>query len=388
MKLNQKGFAPVIILVGILILAGVSSGIYFVLKGNPFATPSQNSDYYEKLTQQCERFGFGAGGCCRDSADRMRDGNFLLEPKEGCLQGFKREMLKCIETYKWCEPEKPTPTSSVDEATNWKTYVSNTYQFSIKYKNDWTYIENSEDVTFYPPGVTKGTWEKFPEKIGTEPCITISIQDKPFSEPPKTFGYKDITQLKVNGQIGYYYIALGAPISPTLFDLPYQNGTNTLEMLLISAGSNIEIYNRVNHSNIQDADEEIFKAMISTFKFLDKEPPSQIYWEVPDGALPPATEKEVKSVFKSFDTSFLQPGQHLVVMGVRTSPKSGNFIFAGMAIKDKNDKFIPTDGFEYLLYKEQNIWKIITPGDDNFCQIFKKAPEDLTESMEDYYGCT
>lgn len=265
----SNGFAPIIILVGILILAGVSSGIYFVLKGNPFATPSQNSDYYEKLTQQCERFGFGAGGCCRDSADRMRDGNFLLEPKEGCLQGFKREMLKCIETYEWCEPEKPTPTSSVDEATNWKTYTDALLNFSIQYPDNIV-VSDIEESTIQGTVATlilKDEYRKLKQELNKNPnsedlpvTITLNIVDRGKQDPlkaqtaecPKPCNEK-IKNVSINNASGVE--TLGPNYSSDNYYLTDSSGQRTLR---------VYIQNLLNSPNII-----IFRKIISTFKFTN-----------------------------------------------------------------------------------------------------------------------
>ena len=111
--------------------------------------------------------------------------------------------------------------------------------------------------------MTAGTWKKFPEDIGTEPQIIISVEPESFATSPP----KDAQKVEsIDG--GNYYLQLGAPISPTIFDLPYENGNKILRMMLISAGEGIRIFNETNKTNIKDADEATFREMISTFKFF------------------------------------------------------------------------------------------------------------------------
>lgn len=83
-------------------------GFLIIIYGN-FINPSIKRkmeisilpDYYKELAQKC-----GEGGCCLASVKRMSAGNFKLMPKDGCPDVFKPNMLKCVDTLKWCEPQK------------------------------------------------------------------------------------------------------------------------------------------------------------------------------------------------------------------------------------------------------------------------------------------
>ena len=61
-------------------------------------------DYYQKLASQCLQK--GSYSCCISSVKNMRQGNYRIEPESGCPEGFNRNMLKCIDTFIWCEPTK------------------------------------------------------------------------------------------------------------------------------------------------------------------------------------------------------------------------------------------------------------------------------------------
>ena len=59
-------------------------------------------DYYQTLAKECESK--QSYGCCISSVNNMADGNYKLMPDNGCLEGYKPSMLKCIDSFKWCEP--------------------------------------------------------------------------------------------------------------------------------------------------------------------------------------------------------------------------------------------------------------------------------------------
>lgn len=83
----QKGFATILILVGVLIMAAVGGGAYYLwtLKNNPQNAPVVS------------------------------------------------------------QTPKPTAASSTDETANWKTYVSNEGKFTLKYPKDWHFLTAKEN---------------------------------------------------------------------------------------------------------------------------------------------------------------------------------------------------------------------------------------------------
>lgn len=60
--------------------------------------------YYHELAQQCEQK--GSFGCCIASVRAMESGNYKLSENNICAEGFAPNMLRCIDTFKWCEPIK------------------------------------------------------------------------------------------------------------------------------------------------------------------------------------------------------------------------------------------------------------------------------------------
>lgn len=65
---------------------------------------SKLPSYYQNLIKECENR--ESYSCCKTSVDRMSEGNFKTAPETGCAEGYQGNMLKCIDSYKWCEPIK------------------------------------------------------------------------------------------------------------------------------------------------------------------------------------------------------------------------------------------------------------------------------------------
>jgi len=59
-------------------------------------------DYYKQLVEECKSK--GNQGCCMASVQTMMSGNYKLLPEVGCPDGYQANKLRCIDSYKWCEP--------------------------------------------------------------------------------------------------------------------------------------------------------------------------------------------------------------------------------------------------------------------------------------------
>jgi len=56
---------------------------------------------YDALRKDCK-----GNGCCQASVKSMKSAKgFLHTDGSTCPSGYKRNMLKCIQTYMWCQPE-------------------------------------------------------------------------------------------------------------------------------------------------------------------------------------------------------------------------------------------------------------------------------------------
>jgi hypothetical protein len=57
---------------------------------------------YERLLEQCDP----STGCCKASVNHMRSIHAIPKTTEQCPSGYTPNTLRCINSYKWCEPIK------------------------------------------------------------------------------------------------------------------------------------------------------------------------------------------------------------------------------------------------------------------------------------------
>jgi len=62
------------------------------------------SSYYNNLRETCQQK--IDKNCCLASVDEMEKRHAKVAPKEGCREGYRREMFKCRSSFSWCEVEK------------------------------------------------------------------------------------------------------------------------------------------------------------------------------------------------------------------------------------------------------------------------------------------
>ncbi|MDD4333049.1 MAG: hypothetical protein PHT51_02955 [Patescibacteria group bacterium] len=91
----------------ILILVTITGFIYFYM--NQGSDISGFPDYYKNLAKECELK--LSHDCCMSSVNIMTNGNYQLAPgktlaESGCPEGYQPNMLKCIDSFRWCEPIK------------------------------------------------------------------------------------------------------------------------------------------------------------------------------------------------------------------------------------------------------------------------------------------
>ena|SRR3989338_1215692 len=79
--------------------------VYFndqaVLQSNYLHYSREDQVYYRHLSRQCLKK--ESVGCCMSSLRRMVVAHAHLVPPEGCTDGFQPNMLKCADSYRWCE---------------------------------------------------------------------------------------------------------------------------------------------------------------------------------------------------------------------------------------------------------------------------------------------
>ena len=111
-----------------------------------------------------------------------------------------------------------------------------------------------------------------------------------------------------------------------------------------------------------------------------------IFWNVASSSAIPDNElNDIKNAFTAFNTN----GDFLGVESINISTISANFAIASMSKRDKDNNILPTDGFEFLLYKNNLTWEVLPSNDSSFCSTLRLAPADiLNDSRKTYYiGC-
>lgn len=79
--------------------------IYFndqaLLQSNYLHYSKEDQTYYRQLNRQC--FKKESAGCCITSVRQMMVKHAQLVPPEGCADGFVPNMLRCPDSFRWCE---------------------------------------------------------------------------------------------------------------------------------------------------------------------------------------------------------------------------------------------------------------------------------------------
>lgn len=88
-----------VLIIIIITLAIVTLGAYVFIK-NSSVGGTQN--YYDKLANECR--GKQSKNCCLASVRAMKAGNYTLAPQNNCPADYQLNMLKCIDSFRWCQP--------------------------------------------------------------------------------------------------------------------------------------------------------------------------------------------------------------------------------------------------------------------------------------------
>jgi hypothetical protein len=96
MRLMEKKVV-LILIVSVLIIALIFMMPYLNRKLEISSYP----EYYKKLAIECESK--ESYECCISSVRNMFNGNYTLALEGECPEGYLKNMLKCIDTYVWCE---------------------------------------------------------------------------------------------------------------------------------------------------------------------------------------------------------------------------------------------------------------------------------------------
>lgn len=64
-----------------------------------------SSGYYRDLDRRCETR--SSVGCCKSSVEAMRRSGYRLAENDLCPKGQSRNMMRCADSFRWCEPPRP-----------------------------------------------------------------------------------------------------------------------------------------------------------------------------------------------------------------------------------------------------------------------------------------
>ena len=96
----KKSIKVVLIILVFITISIMGIIIYAYL--NEKSEIKQLPPYYLDLAEQCSS-GYSYG-CCMASVWTMKYGGYKLSKHGFCDDGFKLGMLKCPESFKWCQP--------------------------------------------------------------------------------------------------------------------------------------------------------------------------------------------------------------------------------------------------------------------------------------------
>ncbi len=89
------------IILGIVVLVVLIGGYIFYQSENADRTTT-SAAYYQELTQECEQK--DNKSCCMASVKRMEEtGSYKVSVNGICDYGYKKEMMRCVDSFTWCE---------------------------------------------------------------------------------------------------------------------------------------------------------------------------------------------------------------------------------------------------------------------------------------------
>lgn len=109
--------------IAIFILELMTMSIYvFAEQDNSDDGNNQNTEtadaqnYYDKLTSECKNK--GSENCCLASVQAMKAGNYTIVPEQGCPAGYQPNMMRCEDSYTWCELIENTSEETTAQSAN------------------------------------------------------------------------------------------------------------------------------------------------------------------------------------------------------------------------------------------------------------------------------
>lgn len=189
------------------------------------------------------------------------------------LQGYQAGPIPAPSPIPSPTQPSPTPTPRIEGTT----YVNSANKFSIEFPLGWKVKEYNDSgrllVEFVPPNLDLIDEQKY-----ITPLFYIELNEKPFSESPTgnrniendPFVVKNWKPITVNGVTGHYYDSMNcAPLCPTTFDIPFDNGRKTLATKKVEVADEVERIYKDTGIRIENATNTLFLKIINSFKFLN-----------------------------------------------------------------------------------------------------------------------
>lgn len=98
----KKSIKVILIVMALIVAFIIGSSIYGYLSKR--FEINRLPVYYRELAEECLQK--SSYGCCMASVRAMYNGNYKLSENNTCEDGFTPNMMKCIDSFKWCEPIK------------------------------------------------------------------------------------------------------------------------------------------------------------------------------------------------------------------------------------------------------------------------------------------
>lgn len=99
-----------IILSILVVVAIFAIGYFYLSQGknltesriHPVSEEGSRNSLYDELVNECKNK--EGESCCLASAEAMKINGYTLVPREGCPSGYRSNMMRCVDSYRWCQP--------------------------------------------------------------------------------------------------------------------------------------------------------------------------------------------------------------------------------------------------------------------------------------------
>jgi hypothetical protein len=162
------------------------------------------------------------------------------------------------------------PKFEIQNTDEWQTYTNAKYLYELKVPKDWIIRGSYSVLELRPIGaeLIPGT-KNFSSDQGIIPGIEAIIRDQNFVKPSGE-NVLNLEEIKIDNTTGYFYRTTNPGISYFILPISKVDSTKTIEFLWTSISDKyLKMYrNEFKTEDIENADYETFRTIISTFKYL------------------------------------------------------------------------------------------------------------------------